>query len=198
MTVNSFTGGSLAVSNANVSNLTNANAVITNLTGTNAVIAALTGTSASIASISTNSLSAAEFTGDTGYFVWLTAVNTYKPAGSQFWTITSDSRVKENIAAVDEAECLKRIQDIKVKNFNYKQSYMEKYGLTAQKTIGVIADELQQTHPDCVVSKGDLELDGQVLENFKNVDMSSQLFELIVVCQNLMKRVSELESRCKC
>ena len=195
MTVNSFTGNSLYVETSQLTTLTNTYAIISNLTGTNAYINSLTGSSASIASLSTTSLSAANFTGDTGYFVWLTAVNTYKPAGSQFWTITSDSRVKENIMDADEANCLKRIQDIKVKNFNYKQSYLEKFGLTAQKTIGVIADELQQTHPDCVVSKGDLEIEGEVLENFKNVDMSSQLFELIVCCQNLMKRVEELEKR---
>lgn len=59
---------------------------------------------------------------------------------------TSDERIKTEIAVVDDAWALQKVRDIECKEYHYKDPSMRK----EQKTIGYIAQEVQQHLPQAV------------------------------------------------
>lgn len=117
----------------------------------------------------------------------------YKPT-SQFWTVSSDKRIKTDIVPLTDDETINSIKSINIKKYKLSDAYRQKYSLTDKQYIGVIADEFMVSHPDGVKIVTE-NLDGNEIKDFKTVDMSSQLFELISCCQNLLKRVESLESK---
>jgi hypothetical protein len=59
---------------------------------------------------------------------------------------TSDERIKTEISVVDDAWALQKVRDIECKEYHYKDPLMRK----SQKTIGYIAQDVQQHLPQAV------------------------------------------------
>jgi hypothetical protein len=162
-----------------------------NFTGTTANITNITGALLNV----TNTASINNLTGNNSFFETITAINTFKPAGSQFWTITSDRRLKTDIADINIEDCINSVKDISVKTFKYVPEYLNKYNIPNKSIKGVIADELELTHPNNVTVEGEEDLGGKLIKNIRRVDMSEQLYDLIVVCQYLLGKVDYLEKK---
>lgn len=106
-------------------------------------------------------------------------------AGSKIYSkvtisVSSDERLKENIAPVDGGKCVALIDGIDVKSFNYIGNDVP--------CMGVIAQDLQRNElAKFFVSTGE--------DGYLSVKAADLVFPLIVAVQNLSKRVQELESK---
>ena len=95
-------------------------------------------------------------------------------------SVSSDERLKENIADVDAQACIDFINAVDVKTFNYKDN--------ETPCIGVIAQQLEKVSPELakrLVTKDE--------EGMLGVKTSDLVFPLIVAVQALSARVAELE-----
>jgi len=95
-------------------------------------------------------------------------------------SVSSDERVKENIAAVDSQACIDFINAIDVKTFNYKGN--------ETPCVGVIAQQIEKLSPELakrLVTKDEAGMLG--------VKTSDLVFPLIVAVQALSARVAKLE-----
>ncbi|MDA9563738.1 tail fiber domain-containing protein [Flavobacteriales bacterium] len=99
----------------------------------------------------TNSLNSAAYgmycampVGSSGYACYI--------AGDEYITGSyygpSDKRLKENI--VECSDVLAKIKTLNVYSYNYRKDYVEKFGLSDRKTIGVLAQELELVFPNLV------------------------------------------------
>jgi len=118
-----------------------------------------------------------------------------KTSGSQFFTITSDARVKEQIEDAIVEECMDVIKSIKIKHFHYSEEYRQHFGLEDKQMLGVIADELQQVDTECV-KEAPMKIGEVEYKDFKQVDMSKQLFNLIGSVQYLLQEIETLKAKC--
>lgn len=114
--------------------------------------------------------------------------NAYKTE-DQFWTVPSDKRIKIDIEDADINNCINSINNIKIKNYKFTNEYLEKYNLKNNNQIGVIADELEISHPKLVrvLENGPLDI-----KNFKTVNMSETQYEMIACIQHLLKENNKL------
>lgn len=90
-------------------------------------------------------------------------------------TVSSDERLKENIAPVDAQACIDFIKAIDVKTFNYIGS--------DTPCVGVIAQEIEKLHPELakrIVTKDE--------EGYYGVKTSDLVFPLIVAIQALLRK----------
>jgi cytoskeletal protein CcmA (bactofilin family) len=119
----------------------------------------------------------------------------YNPT-TQLMAISSDKRVKEQIVDADLDHCLKSINEIKLRNFNYTSAYAEQSGVKPEAVqLGVIADEFVLSHPESVIVKDEVTVGDDSFKDFKTVNLSRQIYELIGCVQRLTQRVQELESK---
>lgn len=119
----------------------------------------------------------------------------YKTSGSQFFTITSDSRVKTEIADADVAASVATIEAIRIRNFKYIPEYQSEFHVSDAVQIGVIADELQQVSSSSVrVSEAPVQIGELTIEHLKQVDMSNHMFHLIQTVQHLLGEVKTLKA----
>lgn len=95
-------------------------------------------------------------------------------------SVSSDERVKENIAPVDTQACIDFINAIDVKTFNYKGN--------DAPCVGVIAQQLEKLSPELAQRLVTKDADGML-----GVKTSDLVFPLIVAVQALSARVAELE-----
>lgn len=95
-------------------------------------------------------------------------------------SVSSDERVKENIAPVDAQACIDFINAIDVKTFNYKGN--------DAPCVGVIAQQLEKLSPELAKRLVTKDADGML-----GVKTSDLVFPLIVAVQALSARVAELE-----
>ncbi len=95
-------------------------------------------------------------------------------------SVSSDERVKENIAPVDAKACIDFINAIDVKTFNYKGN--------ETPCVGVIAQQLEKLSPELAQRLVTKDADGML-----GVKTSDLVFPLIVAVQSLSARVAELE-----
>lgn len=116
--------------------------------------------------------------------------NAYKTGGGS-WSSISDKRVKDNIKDVDINKCIESINNISIKTYDFKQDYLEQFKLESRQQIGVIADELELTHPHLVKK---LENGPLGLEDFKTVNMSETQFEAIACIKYLIEQNKELRN----
>jgi pyruvoyl-dependent arginine decarboxylase (PvlArgDC) len=119
--------------------------------------------------------------------------NAYKTE-DQFWTVPSDKRIKVDIEDVNTEDCLNSIKTIQIKNYKFSEQYLSKYNLKENQQIGVIADELEVTHPKLVrkLEKGPLDI-----PDFKTVNMSETQYEIIACVQHLLKSNEDLQKQVK-
>ncbi len=95
-------------------------------------------------------------------------------------SVSSDERVKENIAPVDAQACIDFINAIDVKTFNYKGN--------ETPCVGVIAQQIEKLSPELAKRLVTKDADGML-----GVKTSDLVFPLIVAVQALSARVAELE-----
>ena len=106
-------------------------------------------------------------------------------AGSKIYSkvtisVSSDERVKDNIAPVDAQDCVDFINAIDVKTFNYKDN--------ETPCIGVIAQQIEKLSPELAKRLVTKDENGML-----GVKTSDLVFPLIVAVQALSARVAELE-----
>ena len=106
-------------------------------------------------------------------------------AGSVVYNTTSDERLKENIADVDDGY-LELVNDIKIKSFDWKDRP------NLKNKVGVIAQELEKVIPNAV-SKGE----DDVSKLPYQVSYPALVPYLIKAVQELSAKVEELEKTCK-
>lgn len=104
---------------------------------------------------------------------------------NQSWTVASDATLKENVAAVDTDACVKFIESLTVKTYNYKGSVDE--------CIGVIAQDVQGSELAKYFVNKYLADDG--ISEKLAVKVADLVFPLIVTVQQLAKRVAALEQK---
>lgn len=95
-------------------------------------------------------------------------------------SVSSDERLKENIADVDAQVCIDFINALDVKTFNYKGN--------ETPCVGVIAQQLEKVSPELAKRLVTKDADGML-----GVKTSDLVFPLIVAVQSLSARVAELE-----
>lgn len=95
-------------------------------------------------------------------------------------SVSSDERLKENIAPVDAQACIDFINAIDVKTFNYKGN--------ETPCVGVIAQQLEKQSPELAKRLVTKDENGML-----GVKTSDLVFPLIVAVQALSARVAELE-----
>ena len=110
----------------------------------------------------------------------------YQGNNSTVWSVTSDERLKKNI--VDNTVGLTAINDIKVRNFEYRlpEEITELDKSCAVNVTGVqlgpIAQELAQVLPDCVKTES---------TGVMSVDSSNVFWHLVTAVQQLNALVTE-------
>lgn len=109
--------------------------------------------------------------------------NAYKPV-SQLWTTVSDSRVKIDINDIDINKCIESINNFKIKTYKFNEEFRQAYELPDKKYVGLIADDVAITHPDAITVSPNPKVG---IVDFKNVNISEQIYELIAFCQHLYK-----------
>ena len=114
----------------------------------------------------------------------------YQGNNSTVWSVTSDERLKKNI--VDNTVGLTAINDIKVRNFEYRlpEEITELDKSCAVNVTGVqlgpIAQELAQVLPDCVKTES---------TGVMSVDSSNVFWHLVTAVQQLSEQVKALQAK---
>ncbi|KAM4523913.1 myelin regulatory factor-like protein [Fundulus diaphanus] len=108
----------------------------------------------------------------------------------------SDCRAKQNIQEVDSEQLLKRINQMKIVEFDYKPEFASNMGIDHTHQTGVIAQEVKELLPSAVMEVGDIICsDGEIIENFLMVDKEQIFMENVGAVQQLAKLTDNLENR---
>uniref|UniRef100_A0A3Q0SLM5 Myelin regulatory factor like n=1 Tax=Amphilophus citrinellus TaxID=61819 RepID=A0A3Q0SLM5_AMPCI len=110
----------------------------------------------------------------------------------------SDCRAKQNIQQVDSEQQLKRINQMKIVEFDYKPEFASKMGIDHIHQTGVIAQEVKELLPSAVKDVGDVTCsDGEKIHNFLMVDKEQIFMENVGAVQQLTKVTDDLDTRIK-
>ncbi|MEQ2266592.1 hypothetical protein XENORESO_011776 [Xenotaenia resolanae] len=108
----------------------------------------------------------------------------------------SDCRAKENIQEVDSEQLLKRINQMRIIEFDYKPEFASTMGIDHTHQTGVIAQEVKELLPSAVMEVGDITCsDGETIQNFLMVDKEQIFMENVGAVQQLSKLTDNLETR---
>ena len=118
----------------------------------------------------------------TSYLLQLGSDSAGKPTSST-WTISSDERVKTNIQPVSLDKCYEIIENLPLKEFEYKEKYFPQLKEEERK--------VKKNKHTFTMEDGEEE----VIEDFRSLDMDQMNKYLIGAVQKLMRRVDELEKR---
>jgi hypothetical protein len=88
----------------------------------------------------------------------------------------SDLRIKYNISELNTVQQLENINQIRVVQYQYDETFAENNELDSKKhQTGIIAQEIQKVLPDAIFNGGNLRLaDGTNIDNFLQVNKVSQ------------------------
>lgn len=110
----------------------------------------------------------------------------------------SDSRAKHNIHEADSEQQLKRINQMRIVEFNYKPEFASTVGIDEAHHTGVIAQEVKELLPRAVRQAGDITCsDGETIKNLLMVDKEQIFMENVGAVQQLSKITDNLETRIK-
>ncbi|XP_030576395.1 myelin regulatory factor-like protein [Archocentrus centrarchus] len=110
----------------------------------------------------------------------------------------SDCRAKQNIQQVDSEQQLRRINQMKIVEFDYKPEFASKMGIDHIHQTGVIAQEVKELLPSAVKDVGDVTCsDGEKIHNFLMVDKEQIFMENVGAVQQLTKVTDDLDTRIK-
>uniref|UniRef100_A0A3Q2TA57 Myelin regulatory factor like n=1 Tax=Fundulus heteroclitus TaxID=8078 RepID=A0A3Q2TA57_FUNHE len=108
----------------------------------------------------------------------------------------SDCRAKQNIQEVDSEQLLKRINQMRIVEFEYKPEFASNMGIDHTHQTGIIAQEVKELLPSAVMEVGDVICsDGEIIENFLMVDKEQIFMENVGAVQQLAKLTDNLENR---
>ncbi|PWA14715.1 hypothetical protein CCH79_00019610 [Gambusia affinis] len=108
----------------------------------------------------------------------------------------SDNRAKQNVQEVDSEQLLKRINQMRIVEFDYRPEFASNMGIDHTHQTGVIAQEVQELLPSAVMDVGDVVCsDGEVIQNFLMVDKEQIFMENVGAVQQLTKLTDNLETR---
>ncbi|XP_023808278.1 myelin regulatory factor-like protein isoform X1 [Oryzias latipes] len=108
----------------------------------------------------------------------------------------SDCRAKQNIQEVDSEKQLKRINQMRIVEFDYKPEFASSVGIDHTHQTGVIAQEVKELLPCAVKDVGDVAFsDGETINNFLMVDKEQIFMENVGAVQQLTKLTDNLETR---
>ncbi|XP_029969911.1 myelin regulatory factor-like protein [Salarias fasciatus] len=110
----------------------------------------------------------------------------------------SDSRAKHNIQEADSEQQLKRINQMRIVEFNYRPEFASTVGIDEDHQTGVIAQEVKELLPRAVKQAGDITCsDGETIKNLLMVDKEQIFMENVGAVQQLSKITDNLETRIK-
>ncbi|XP_053718290.1 myelin regulatory factor-like protein [Synchiropus splendidus] len=110
----------------------------------------------------------------------------------------SDSRAKENIHEVDSEQQLKRINQMRLVEFDYRPEFASTMGIDHSHQTGILAQEVKELLPSAVKEVGDVTCaDGETIPNFLMVDKDQIFMENVGAVQQLTKLTDNLETRIK-
>ncbi|XP_078006471.1 myelin regulatory factor-like protein [Phascolarctos cinereus] len=109
----------------------------------------------------------------------------------------SDSRVKQNIQEVDTNEQLRRINRMRIVEYDYKPEFASAMGINnIHQAAGMIAQEVQEILPRAVREADDITCEnGEKLEDFLMIDKDQIFMENIGAVKQLCKLTNNLEER---
>ncbi|XP_074077149.1 myelin regulatory factor-like protein [Macrotis lagotis] len=108
----------------------------------------------------------------------------------------SDSRAKQNIQEVDTNEQLRRINRMRIVEYDYKPEFASVMGINSTHQTGMIAQEVQEVLPRAVREVGDITCEnGDKLKNFLMVDKDQIFMENVGAVKQLCKLTNNLEER---
>uniref|UniRef100_H3CB15 Myelin regulatory factor like n=1 Tax=Tetraodon nigroviridis TaxID=99883 RepID=H3CB15_TETNG len=114
----------------------------------------------------------------------------------------SDQRAKCNILQhmrdhqVDSEQQLKRINQMRIVEFDYKPEFASSLGIDHTHQTGVLAQEVKELLPSAVTQVGDISCsDGEKIQNFLMVDKEQIFMENVGAVQHLSKLTDDLETR---
>lgn len=108
----------------------------------------------------------------------------------------SDLRAKQNIQEVDSEQQLRRINQMRIVEFDYKPEFASSMGIDQTHQTGVIAQEVKELLPSAVKEVGDVGCsDGEMIHNFLMVDKEQIFMENVGAVQQLSKLTDNLEVR---
>ncbi|XP_056878522.1 myelin regulatory factor-like protein isoform X1 [Takifugu flavidus] len=108
----------------------------------------------------------------------------------------SDQRAKYNIQEVDSEQQLKRINQMRIVEFDYKPEFASSMGIDHTHQTGVLAQEVKELLPSAVTQMGDICCsDGEKIQNFLMVDKEQIFMENVGAVQHLSKLTDNLETR---
>ncbi|CAN9508219.1 unnamed protein product [Ophioblennius macclurei] len=110
----------------------------------------------------------------------------------------SDCRAKQNIQEVDSEQQLKRINQMRIVEFNYRPEFASTVGIDDDHQTGVIAQEVKKLLPQAVKQAGDITCsNGETIKNLLLVDKEQIFMENVGAVQQLSKITDNLETRIK-
>ena len=112
-----------------------------------------------------------------------------KPTGTT-WVTASDSRVKDHISTVDFQAAIEKISSLRLVSYTWSESYRAAKGLSLERTIGFLSQEVEPIFPDSVTM-----LPENGLDDFRSLDMDQIYKAKFAVTQNLINRASTLQTR---
>jgi hypothetical protein len=112
-----------------------------------------------------------------------------KPTGTT-WVTASDSRVKDHISTVDFQAAIEKISSLRLVSYTWSESYRVSKGLSINRTIGFLSQEVEPIFPDAVTM-----LPENGLDDFRSLDMDQIYKAKFAVTQNLIGRASTLQMR---
>ncbi|XP_036374053.1 myelin regulatory factor-like protein isoform X3 [Megalops cyprinoides] len=108
----------------------------------------------------------------------------------------SDRRAKQNIQEVDSTEQLKRIEQMRIVEYDYKPEFAIEMGIDHVHETGIIAQEVKELLPSAVREVGDVTCsNGEKIENFLMVDKEQIFMENVGAVKQLCKLTNNLETR---
>jgi hypothetical protein len=124
-----------------------------------------------------------------GYSLDIAIGEARKPSGVT-WITASDKRVKENISDVSLADAVNKISSLRLVSYIWDKEYSQEHGLTNQRQLGFISQEVQEIFPESVTNSEE-----HGFTDFKSLDVDQIYKAKFIVTKYLLERVLFLEMR---
>lgn len=122
------------------------------------------------------------------YQLELSTDNAKKPS-TNTWTISSDSRLKENIIEADLNICYNILANLKLKKYKWKESINNYINIKDKHKLGWIADEVENYFPKSILIKSN-----NNLENCKNLDIDQIVAIMYGTTQKIIDNYNNLDN----
>ena len=106
------------------------------------------------------------------------------------WLNPSDMRIKENIEPADSKLCIQEISSLRLVSYTWKEPYRSAHDLSKYPTLGFLSQEVELIFPNSITTASE-----NGFEDFRSLDVDQLLKSKFGVKQNLLHRVSTLQSK---